>query len=432
MMHFFNSYFLSRLRRIMPVVVLVAVFLAPQPAAAAWGIVDSFNLAPFVPIILDALMAVASGGYEFFVGNGNGIIYILVWGFLAISMSLYLIKLYFPKVWVSFFGFSGGGEMAAGKASAETIATNMLKPALRAIIAAVVLLQIRPIYLTEWLVNPFLQFGAIYTHSITETINETGVNAPHITCPESIVQQGWISQESCEFLVQPVADISHANNQIIKRGFEFIDRGLRGLITLVPHGGEDFLNLITGILLVFTFVASNLFMALLIIQAIFNFGMALILYPFQVLTYVVKPSDKWFDIWPAFSGITKALQKLIITMIACAFILFINIAIIKSLFQWSSSVFVVAAGGAASSNIPQVANSALGFGQHSVLWLSAILTFYLMLRIFELTRKQLDAYVGSGMDKLHSQVMKDSKTVYNGAKDWGAKIGKAVGLIKKK
>ena len=91
----------------MPVVVLAAVFLAPQPAAAAWGIVDSFNLAPFVPIILDALMAVASGGYEFFVGNGNGIIYILVWGFLAISMSLYLIKLYFPKVWVSFFGCSG-------------------------------------------------------------------------------------------------------------------------------------------------------------------------------------------------------------------------------------------------------------------------------------------------------------------------------------
>lgn len=420
------------MRRAMPLMLVAALFIAPAPAHAQWAIVDSLNLAPFVPLVLDALMAIATGGYDFFVGGGDGIIYILVWGFLAVSLSLYLLKMYFPKIWVSFFGFSGGGEMAAGKATGMGIATNMLKPTIRAIIAAVVLLQIRPVYVTQWLVNPFLQFGALYTHSITETINDTGIATKKIECPESIIQAGWISPESCEFLVQPVSDISNANNQIIKRGFDFINRGLRGLITLVPHGGEDFLNLVTGILLVTTFVASNLFMALLIIQAIFNFGMALILYPFQVLTYVVKPSDKWFDVWPAFSGITKELQRLIITMIACAFILCINLAVIKSLFQWSSSVFVVAAGGAASSNIPQVANSALGFGQHSILWLSSILTFYLMLRIFDMTRAQLDAYVGRGMDGLYNQVKKDSKTVWKGAQDWGKKIGKAAGWLKKK
>lgn len=430
-MYFLKSLFSMRGRGILSCLMLAAFLFTPAPAAAAWGIIDSLNLAPFVPMVLDALMAVATGGYEFFVGNGGGIIYVLVWGFLAVSLSLYLVKLYFPKTWVSLFGFSGGGEMASGKATATNIATNMLKPAIRAIIAATVLLQIKPVFMTQWLVNPFLQFGALYTHSITETINETGVAAPKIECPESIVQKEWISKESCEFLVQPVADVSHANNQIIKRGFDFINRGLRGLITLVPHGGEDFLNLITGILLVFTFVGCNLFMALLIIQAIFNFGMALVLYPFQVLTYVVKPSDKWFDIWPAFSGITKALQQLVITMIACAFILCINIAVVKSLFGWSSSVFVVAAGGAASSNVPQVANSALGFGQHSVLWLSAILTFYLMLRIFDMTRDQLKSYTGGKMDKLYNQVKGDSKTLLNGAKDWGKKVGKAVGFIKK-
>ena len=124
-------------------------------------------------------------------------------------------------------------------------------------------------------------------------------------------------------------------------------------------------------------------------------------------------------------------------MIACAFILCINIAIIKALFQWNSSVFVVAAGGSASSNVPSAATatSALGFGQHSVLWLSAILTFYLMYQIFTMTRKQLDMYVGGGMDSLYNQVTKDAKTTWTNAKTNVKKvsdvIGKVKGLIKK-
>lgn len=420
------------LKRAIFYVAMAGILLSPMSAYAADGnIVDALNLAPLIPTILDALMMVASGGYDFFVGDGNGIIYILVWGFLAVSIALYALKMYFPKMWVSFFGFSGGGEMIGG-IDGMTIATNMLKPAIRAIIAVTVLLQLKPVYLTDWLINPFLQFGALYTESITETINESGINAPKIDCPPSIIQQGWISPESCEFLVQPVSDLSHANNQIIKRGFDFINSGLRGLLTLIPHGGENFLNIITGIFLVFTFVASNLFMALLIIQAIFNFGMALVLYPFQVLAYVVKPSDKWLDVWPAFGGITKSLQKIVITMIACAFILCVNIAVIKSLFQWNSSVFVVAAGGTATSNVPTAVNNALGFGQHSILWLSSILTFYLMFRIFNLTREQLDSYVGKGMDNLYNQVKSDTKILTGRVKSVGSAIGTAMGWIKKK
>lgn len=434
-MQLFWNAILNKLRRGAPCLALLLFsVLIPGAAHADWGIVDSLNLAPFIPMILDALMTVATGGYEFFVGNGDGIIYILIWGFLGVSMGLYLIKMYFPKTWLSFFGFSGGGEMWDGKANGIQIGENLLKPALRAIVAATILLQVKPIYVTEWIVNPFLQFGSLYTESITSTINDGAVAAKTIECSPDIIARGWISADSCNFLVQPVAELSHANNQIIKRGFDFINRGLLGLVTLIPHGGEDFLNLITGILLVFTFVSSNLFMALLIIQGIFNFGMALILYPFQVLTWVAKPKnpDKWLDFWPAFEGIIKALQQLIITMIACAFILAINIAIIKALFQWNSSVFVVAAGGAASSNIPQVATSAMGFGPHSILWLSSILTFYLMLRIFELTRKQLTSYIEPGMDKLHGQLTKDAKTTVKNVQDWGNKVGTAMGWIKKK
>lgn len=417
------------IRRLVPVLALAAVLFAPVPAHAAWGIVDVLDLSPFVPLALDALMTVATGGYEFFVGtNNDGLLYILILGFLGISITLYLFKMYVPKKWLGFIGFSGGGAID----DAEKITMNVLKPMFRAILAVTLLLQIKPVYMTEYLVNPFLQFGAYYTHAITESINETGIEAPEVACPPEIVAKGWISESSCKFLVQPVADLSAANNRIIKQGFEFLNRGLRGLMTLIPHGGEDFMNVVTGILLIFTFVSSNMFMALLIIQGIFDFGMALILYPFNVLTYVVKSNDKWLDIWPAFSGITTALKNLIITMIACAFILCINLAVIKALFDWNTSVFVVAAGGTASSNVPSASSAAMGFGGHSLTWMSAILTFYLMMRIFDATQQKLKTYTGGKMDALYNQVKGDTKTLVGGIKKTGKGIGKAIGWIKGK
>ncbi|MDR0741166.1 MAG: hypothetical protein LBF28_00120 [Rickettsiales bacterium] len=418
-----------------PLLFVFCSFALATPAFADWAIVESLNLAPFVPMVLDALMTIATGGYDFFVGRGTGIIYILIWGWLGVSMGLYLIKMYFPKTWLAFFGFKGGGEMwEKDTPGGMQIAENMLKPAMRAIVAATILLQIKPVYVTDLIVDPFLRFGAIYTESLTSSISVPMGAAEKAQCPQDVVDKGWMSAESCNFLVQPVSNLSHANNQIIKRGFDFITKGLTGLMTLIPHGGEDFLNLITGILLVFAFVSSNLFMALLIIQGIFNFGMALVLYPFQVLVWVAKPKNpnKWLDLWPAFEVIVKALQQLIITMIACAFILVVNVAVIKALFQWNSSVFVVAAGGSMTSNVPTVANSAMGFGEHSILWLSTILTFYLMFRIFELTREQLDKYAGKGMDDLHKKVTGDFKTTRKNVKDWAKKIGAAAGWIKKK
>lgn len=407
------------LRKILPVLCLVAMFIMPLPALADWGIVDQFNLAPFVPIVLDAMMSIASGGYDFFVGNGDGIIYLLVWGFLAITIVLYLVKLYIPKNWTGAFGFSGGGEVVDGKASATTIVYNVLKPCLRGIIAAGLLLQIRPVVLTEVLVNPFLQFGSLYTHSITETINQTGVQTKTFQCPENIIQQEWISQSSCEFLIQPVADLSVANNTMIKHGFESLSRGFKQLVAIIPDSSGGFLNIITGIILISTFFASNLFMTLLVIQGIFEFGMALVLYPFQVLSYVAKPNEKWLDIWPAFAGITTALQKLVITMIMCSFMLCVNIAIIKSLFTWNTSIFA------------DTASDTIGaFGDHAIIWLSSILTFYLMFRLFNLTRDQLNSYV-KGSDKLYNNVVKDTKTLWGDVKNTGKTLTKAIGWIKK-
>ncbi|MEE1111502.1 MAG: hypothetical protein UIH99_04780 [Alphaproteobacteria bacterium] len=418
---------MNLLKKLFHRLIISAMFIAPSVASAA-DIIDALDLSPFVPLVLDALMMVATGMYEYFVGNGNGIIYIFVWSFLGISIALYLLKLYIPKSWASIFGMSGVDNNFSG----TKIFENVLKPGLRAVIAALALLQLKPVYLTQWLINPFLEFGAIYTNHIVENISGINVHTTPVECPEDVVQKAWISEDSCKFLTQPVADLSHANNQVIKRGFRFVTNGLRGLMTPILHGGEDLMNIITGIILIFTFVSCNIFMALLIIQGIFNFGMQIILYPFYVLTYVFKHSDKWFDIWPAFSGITKALQQLIVTMIACAFILSINVAIIRALFQWNSSVFVVSAGGFANSNVPQVAQNAMGFGQHSILWLSAILTFYLMFKIFDLTKKQLNMYVGSGMTTLYDSVITDSKTLWGGAHNLGKQLKNVSGWFKSK
>ena len=400
---------------------LFFVFLC-TPAHA--DILDAFNLSPFVPLVLEIMMNVATSLYNFFVGNGNGIIYILIYFFVGFYICLYLVKMHFPTDWLEFFGFSGGGEMVGGNIKPWNIVENILKPCFRAIIAAVFLLQIKPIYVTEWLVNPFLEFGSLYSEQILKQINNTTVLDEDVpVCPVSVEESGWISKRSCDFLVRPVYVISQENNKVIRYGFDFLKSGVRGMMNLIPNGGEDLLNLITGILLIFAFVASNLFMALLIIQAIFDFCLSLIMYPFNVLAWVAKKSDKWFDVLPAFSQIIDALKKLIITMISCAFILCINIAIIRALFNWSSSVFVASAGGSSISNVPSITNSAMNFGQHSLLWISALLTFFIMQNIFNITREKLNAYTNAKPD-LYNNVTADASTM------WG-KIKSVPSAIKK-
>lgn len=382
---------------------------------SAKGIIDAFDLSGFVPLVLEVMMNIATALYNFFVGHGTGLIYILIYFFLGFYIALYLVKMYFPTDWLSFFGFKDGGEMWTGKATGWSVAENVAKPCVRAIIAIVVLLQIKPVYVTEWLVNPFLEFGSVYTEQVLKTTNiaSNTVDAPK--CPESIITQDWLTESSCNFLVQPIHTISQENNKIIKYGFDFLKTGLRGLMTLIPHGGENFLNIITGLLLISAFVASNLFMALLIIQAIFDFCLSLIMYPFNVLTWVAKKSDKWFDVLPAFKQIIDSLKKLIITMIACAFILCINIAVVRALFNWSSSVFNVAAGGMAVTNVPTITNTGMNFGSHFMLWISSILTFFLMQNIFNMTRERLEMYAGTKPD-LYNKVTGDTKTLWGKAK----------------
>ena len=424
---FFSTFLFKRI--LLPVM-LLGVFIVPK-SAFAFSIIDNLDLTPIIPIVLESLLSVAKGSYDYFVGYGTGIIYVMVWTFMAVSIFLYLVGMYFPKRWNEFLGFSGGGEMWEGKISGFTMATTVGKTMVRALIAAVFLLQVKPNYLTQVLVNPFLEFGAYYSETILNVSRDKSAPVP-LKCPESVTNTGWISEHSCEFMLRPVHDLAVTNNTIIKRGFRFLSRGLRGLGSPVPHGGNNFMNIVTGIALISAFVGCNVFMGLLVIQGIFNFGMALILYPFQVLGWVAKRNDKWFDIWPAFDGVVKALQQLVITMIACAFILAINIAVVKALFNLNNSAFVVAAGGSASSNVPttSMVTNAVDFGGHSILWLSSILTFFLMSAIFKKTREMLTTYA-PGMTGMYDKVHGDIKTNTSKAKSIFDFARKTVKFIKK-
>lgn len=422
---------MSKTRRFLVICLMLLTFIAPCDTYAAWKIIDALDISPLIPDILDAFMQVATGGYEYFVGHGNGILYMLVWAVLAISIVSYLLKMFFPKQWLDFFGFSQSDPI--GTIDEIKMSQNILKPAIRAIVAVTILLPIKPTVITEWLVNPFLGLGSIYTTELVKAIPQVGFNPPDVECPQDIINQGWISETSCKFMVQPVATLSHSNNQIVKRGLEFIKTGLRGLLTLTVHNaGENFLDIITGIILVTTFVSCNIFMALLVIRAIFNFGMALILYPFQILVWVAKKDDKWMNIWPAISGIVKALQDLIVTMIACGFIMCINTAIVRAMFNWGSTIFSSVAGGVAQTNLPVATNTQIGFGSHSILWLSSILTFFVMLRIFELTRKKITQYTQSDLTGLYKSVKGDAKTTWNKITSIPGTVKKITGWFKNK
>ena len=208
----------SVLQRLLLPMVFVTVLMAPEIAwAGKWAIVDKLDLSPFVPRVLDAFISVARGTYEFFVGNGNGLVYDLVWGFMLIAILLYAALMWFPKKWTAFLGFSGGGEMWEGKLSGFTMAENVLKTVMRAIIAVTLLLQVKPVYVTQWIVNPFLEFGALYTEVIFKTQNQgtSSISVPE--CPPNVMSGDWISPRSCEFLIKPVAQLSAENNKIIKR-----------------------------------------------------------------------------------------------------------------------------------------------------------------------------------------------------------------------
>jgi len=353
------------------------------------GWLEIFSLAWVVPLVLDSMMTVATAMYDFFVGGG--IIYMLIWGWLAFSIGLYLVKMYFPKEWSELFAFKDGGQMYDEKAQADgwSVSKAVAKPMLRALFAITILLQAKPDHITYYVIDPFLEFGAVYASAITKTVvkNQTTAN---VKCPKNL--GAYMSQEGCLFLVRPIHQVSAVNNRVIKEGLKFILRGFTFNII------DGFMNVVTGLLLVIAFFSSNLFMALLIIQGIIKFGMALIAYPFRVFVYVIKTPDKdddylWVNPWPAFSSLVKALQKLVIAVIAVAFIIIVNFAVADALTGFDVN----------SVNSP---------GRHSIGWLAAIMTFWFMFEVFNETRRRLDKYVDDkDMTGFYDKVAADTKAL---------------------
>ena len=155
------------IKRILGGIALLFGALVPNMAFAGWGIlsVDSLDISKLVPIVIDSFMFVANGTYSYFVGaDHDGFVYTLVWMFFAFYIAIYLIKLYMPKFWLTLFGFKPGDSIA--NVGGMKIVENLLKPTVRVLVAVIVFLPLRPEFITKNLINPFLQFGSIYTTEI--------------------------------------------------------------------------------------------------------------------------------------------------------------------------------------------------------------------------------------------------------------------------
>ena len=368
------------------------------------GLVDIFSLAWTVPLIMDSMMAVASAVYDYFVGNG--IIQALMGAWVVFWIGLYLVKMYFPKNWLALFGFSGGGEAYTfgEKFGGWQVGEIVFKPMMRAIFAMIILLPLRPTFITQVLIEPFFAFGAMYTDVIIQTVMPE-MAAAEIPCPHDLGE--FMSEGACRSLARPVHNISVLNNSVIMNGFQFLLLGFGGGFI------AGFMNIITGLFLIVTFFTSNLFTALLLIQGIFKFGLELIFYPFRVLISVVKSTNEkektWFDPITALGSLADSLKALIIAMIAVSFMLIINISVVRALFNASPDV-------------------EMGFGGHSITWLSAIMTFLILQKVFVMTRDYMEKFVtDKDMTGYYDKVSKDAIQIAKNAGEGGKKI---IGLFK--
>ena len=385
------------------------------------GWVETFSIAWMVPLVLDALMLVARAIYEYFVDSG--VFYAFITLFLLIDVSLYLMKMYFPKSWVEFLGMSGGGELYANP-NAWGMGESILKRMVRALLASVVLIQIRPHHVTNYLIEPFMQFGAIYTESITTVIMPSSRAVPS-GCYMNL--DGYMSSAACEFIMKPMNEIARVNTAIISSGLGLTLRGIGGFAwrsaAIVVTGGigafflgegwaASLLNIITGIVLISTFFSFSLFAAFMIIRGVFKLGISLILFPFRVMTFVMNDSDKWIDPWPPFKEIVKDVRNLVVAMIAVSFVLIINITVAAALLNFEFD------------------GEAVSFGAHSATWISAIMSFYVMFEVFKRTQKLVEDYVKDGdMTGMYAKVKEGFEKQTGEFARWGKSLW---GIIRKK
>ena len=59
-------------------------FLFTESAYAETSFLDAFNLSYFIPLVLETMMNVAISLYKYFVGNGNGLVYLFIYIFLGV------------------------------------------------------------------------------------------------------------------------------------------------------------------------------------------------------------------------------------------------------------------------------------------------------------------------------------------------------------
>lgn len=347
------------------------------PAVPDW--ISATSIDKFVPFLIEIMMNVSAGLYDYFVP----LLTMLMWTLVAFNLAVFVIKQYIPGDYLGFLGIGDGGKYYNDAASMSWgIPERLAKQIMRGAIATTILLGARPAFLTEVIINPFLSIGTTYTEFI---LNASNVNANVPAAPARQCEtRDFFSPEVCTNLSNPIAGIIYKNNQVVTLGLTMMS--IPAFMTGAPRvrggdlGGWLF-NFIVGLALVATFFISGLLLASLLIQGILNFCFEIMLFPFKAFKFVMQSHDTWANPWVALEGIITSLRKLVVSMIVSGIMVIINVTLIGAMFG---------AGGLGSEM-----NS---WADKFTTLLGCVLCIVVLYRLFDIAQEKMTAY-GASVDK---------------------------------
>ncbi|MDR0319559.1 MAG: hypothetical protein LBH81_02355 [Rickettsiales bacterium] len=380
-------------------------FMTVLPDVPDW--MNGASLDKFVPFMIDVMTRVSAGLYDFFVP----LVSAFIWTLVGFNIMLFVIKQYVPQDWLDFLNIKNGGGYYDGKKTAELawgIPKKLAQMMMRAALATTILLAVRPTFLTETIINPFLKLGSIYTESILNS--PPGEGSPKAGVGMECNTHSFFSPEICNQMANPISGIIYKNNQVVTLGLDMM--GVPSFITggnpmsKKPDMGLWLFNFFVGAVLAITFFLSGLYIASVILQGILNFCFAIMLFPFRTFKWVMQQTDAWANPTEALKGIIDSLRGLVVAMVIGGIMTLINLSLIAALFGQSGI----------SANLSS-------WSDKFMIALSSILALLVMTRLLEIAKEKM-AKFGAPDETFYKNLTANAQTLGKTAVKLGGNIGK--------
>ncbi|MDR2685448.1 MAG: hypothetical protein LBB23_01590 [Rickettsiales bacterium] len=366
--------------------------LVSLPMVPDWLNATSFD--KFVPLVIQAMMGAAAGVYDYFVPVLSG----LLWIVIVFNSAVFTTKQFFPANWLSFLGMNGGGYWAKPTDLIRGIPMRLVKQIVRASIATLLLLTIRPSLITDTIINPMLRVGTMITEFVVPSST-----ASRAQCLPGATRE-FFDEKLCSDFANPIASIVYKNNQMVALGLSIINMkfpangggvaaNAAGVVS-PPDLGKGIFNFIVGLFMAGTFFMFGLRLASILLQGILDFCFAIILFPFKVFSYCLKATegDDWFNPGDALGDIIESLRKLIVTMIVAGIATTINMILIASVV------------GSGTANL-----SGGGWGTGIMTILGSVLCLLIMNKFYEIAKEKIAQYGGANNTALYDLTKKTAK-----------------------